>query len=209
MAIQLYSITQYLFIILLILIDFYSKPLIFFTAAIQFLFISFLYVNTAWLKFLYLLLKFLGLKVLIMLIIMNYYFKFHIYFLFFYDCIICITLVLSLPTFLLFHYTKVIDIELHIESLRLIFKISLKTIIFFSIFCENDSLKNILFFVWLLTFIINLQTIQIYETSKTIKNSKRRIKVNSITETELEKLHNYIKSTKQPIEHLSFASQDR
>ena len=202
------SITQYLFIFLLILIDFHSKPLIFFTALIQFLFFSFIYVNSFWVNFLILVYKYLGLTYSIIFFIVNYYYEFHVYIVYLYYCIIILTFVVSIPIFLVFYY-RFIDIESHIDTLRLIFKISLKIILFFFLLYDNDSFKNILFFVWLLTFLINLHSVPDYETSKTIIKSNRRIKVASITESELEKLHNHIKSTNKSFEQFSFASQTR
>lgn len=212
------KITQYLFIFLLILIDFYSIPLIFFTALIQFSFFSFIYINGFWLKFLNVLCKNLSFNYLIMILSLNYYYEFHGYIVFLYFCIISVTLALSIPIFLIFYYTKLINIELHIETLHLIFNISKKTFLFFFIFYDNNSIKNLLFFVWLLTFLINLQPLPKSEdtkskntksTSKDNKSNRQEEKVASITETELEKLHNHIKSTNQSIDHFSFESQIR
>lgn len=203
-------ITQYLLIFLLILIDFHSKPLVFLTALFQFLFFSFIHINGIWLKFLYLLCKYLGFTYLIIFLCLNYYYELHVYIVFLYFCIISVTLAISILIFLIFYYTKLINIELHIKTLYLIFNISKKSFLFFLIFYKNNSIKSIFFFVWALTFLINLlQPVPDCDPSKKNNQSNHRKNVASITETELKKLHDHIKSTNQSIENFSFESQLR
>jgi hypothetical protein len=192
-------------LILLILIDLSSKPLIILTALIQFSIYSCIYANHHFYDFVLnnLFLNFILVCILIFCFNCSWYVLPHIYY-----NLMLFTLVLSVPYFFVYNYRKeILKKKSNQAMLNNVFKIGIKVLIVAVLIINGyDLLSSLLIITWMLVWVykiysfifidstevsLNESSCESPPASVVVKNHHHTSK--TTTELEIKKLHDYYK----------------
>lgn len=180
--------------LLLIIIDLWNQPQIFFTALIQFVCMTILHVNNHFFKSAIYICSILSIRKIILIIFFFYYYDLDIYSLLaLYYNIMIYAIKFSIPTFFCYiFYYKTLSFESNIKYLDKLFKVVLKSLIVFVFLFEFDIYKMTILSVRLIW-----HTLRKYWNPFLITDtvSEPRLKIQSITDQELEKLHEFYANT--------------
>lgn len=180
--------------LLLIVIDLCNQPQIFFTALIQYICMTILHVNNhIFISTIYIC-SILSIRKMIIIICFFCYYDLDIYSLLaLYYNIMIYTIKFSIPAFFSYiFYYKTLSFESNIKYLEKLFKVLLKSLIIFLFFFEFDKYKITIISIWLIW-----PTVRKYWNPFLIVETvpEPRVKVQSITDHELEKLHEFYANT--------------
>ena len=192
-----------LFLILLILLDFH-KPLIIFTAYIQFTIFSLFHVNSFFFETIYNSFKYLcsfSVITFFGLIFCFFYFDITYSLLEMHFNFMVYTLMASVPIFFIyFFYYKTLEDNVHIASLQNVYKINIKFLIIIVSIYNYDLCSSLIFAIWISFCIIKFYSdrkIRLELSQNDIQPIIQPIYIRksqlskTTTELELKKLHEY------------------
>jgi hypothetical protein len=154
---------SFLLLILLILIDFDGEPFIFFTALIQYSIFASVHVNEYFIDTIkYALLSSLSFLKIILIGITFLYFECSLYILSeIYFNLMLLTLVLSVPSFFYYnYYYNLLENELNINMIQMVYKIGIKVLIISVIYYEYDLVSSLLVITWMLVWVYKIYTLR-------------------------------------------------